>query len=324
MIQRVFIFIILLCTANYFYAQTNSYKTEDIDINDLIQGTFYTPTKVSRKKTDALVILIAGSGPTDRNGNQPTMNLASNSLKFLAQGLVKKGISVFSYDKRLFALMKSKDFKESDLLFEHFIDDAVSVIRYFQKQNKDNNLQRKIIVAGHSEGSLIGMIASHKTNADAFISLSGAGSSVDTLLLEQIGQSMPSLLEETKAILTELKNGNTTEVTNPFLQSVFKTSVQPYIISWLKYNPQQEFSKLRCPVMIVGGTADFQVKISEAERLKQVQPKAMYLEVKNMNHVLKKVKNFQDNQNSYRNPNLPIASELIKKIVTFIDISFKD
>lgn len=290
-------------------AQEKSFTTEEVSVNELLDGTLFTPN--TSEKTN-LVILIAGSGPTNRSGNQTMMK--NNSLKFLAEGLAENGISVYSYDKRMFALMKSGDIDESKLLFEHFIDDAVAVAEFFKKQKKYN----KIIFAGHSEGSLIGMVASEKAKTDGFVSIAGAGSPIDEVLEFQINQNAPFLLEATKSVLEELKKGNTVEIKNPALLSLFRPSVQPYMISWLKYNPQTEIKKLKTPVMIINGTSDLQVLVSEAELLQKAKPEATYLIIENMNHVLKEVQDLEENQKSYTDPDLPVVPELINGISSFV------
>jgi len=286
------------------------FYTQDVRINSLIDGTLYTPEDDNKNN---LVILIAGSGPTDRNGNNSTMK--NNSLKFLAQGLAQNGISVYSYDKRLFEIAKTPDFKEEDLTFQDFITDAFDVVNHFKKEKT----YKKIIIAGHSEGSLIGMVASKEANTDGFISLAGAGTPIDEVLEFQINQNAPQFLEETKNILAALKKGDTVTEMSPSLASLFRPSVQPYMISWIKYNPQQEIKKLKkIPVMIINGTADLQVQVSEAEALKQAKPDTEYLIIQDMNHVLKIVKNMAENQNSYANPDLPVSPELISEISKFV------
>lgn len=291
-------------------SQDQIFYTQDVRINTLIDGTLYTPEDDNNNN---LVILIAGSGPTDRNGNNSAMK--NNSLKFLAQGLAQNGISVYSYDKRIFEITKKPDFKEEDLSFQDFITDAIDVVNYFKKEKK----YKKIIVAGHSEGSLIGMIASKEANTDGFISLAGAGSPIDEVLEFQIGQNSPQFLEETKTILAELRKGNTVTEMSPSLASLFRPSVQPYMISWIKYNPQQEIKKLKkIPVMIINGSADLQVQVSEAEALKQAKPDAKYLIIQDMNHVFKTVKDMAENQNSYVNPDLPVSEELISEMTKFV------
>lgn len=305
--KKLFTLLVLLSIGAT--AQEKSFSTSEVSVNELLEGTLYTPD--SKKKTN-LVILIAGSGPTDRDGNQAMME--NNSLKFLAEGLTENGISVYSYDKRMFALMKSGEIDESKLLFEHFIDDAVAVAEFFKKQKKYN----KIIFAGHSEGSLIGMVASEKAKTDGFVSIAGAGNPIDKVLEFQINQSAPYLVDDTKAVLEELKKGNTVEIKNIALFSLFRPSVQPYMISWLKYNPQTEIQKLKIPVMIINGTSDLQVLVSEAELLQKAKPEATYLIIENMNHVLKEVQDMTQNQKSYTDPDLPVVPELINKISSFV------
>jgi len=304
--RKISLFLIVFA---FSVSAQQKFTTEEVQVSDLLKGTLYTP---ENSKKPNLVILIAGSGPTDRNGNQPMVQ--NNSLKFLAEGLVKNGVSVYSYDKRFFAMMDDENFDESSLDFNDFIDDAVEVISFFKKNKK----YKKIVVAGHSEGSLVGMVATQKAKADGFVSISGAGNPIDVVIEFQVGENAPFLLEQTKSILNELKKGNKVKVENPMLLSIFRESVQPFMISWLRYNPQNEIQKLNIPIMITNGTSDLQVLVSEAEVLQKAKPKATYLIVENMNHVLKKVADLSENQKSYTDPKLPVASELIDGISDFV------
>jgi pimeloyl-ACP methyl ester carboxylesterase len=289
---------------------TKSFNKEEIAINPLINGSLYSPLK-QNKKTN-LVLLIAGSGPTDRDGNQK--GLTNNSLKYLSEELVKNDIAVFSYDKRIFTQMKSGTINEATLTFDDFINDATSVLLFFKNQKKYN----KIIIAGHSEGSLIGMIAA-KDKADGFISLAGAGRTIDAVLVEQIAKQAPFLKEETQKNLDILKSGKTFELKNPMLASIFRESIQPYMISWIKYNPQIEIAKLQIPILIINGTKDIQVSVQEAELLKKAKPEAEFALIENMNHVFKEIKGDDaENMKSYTNPDLPIAGKLTSTITTFV------
>ena len=296
------------------YCQTEtsvkSFNKEEIAVNLLINGSLYLPLK-QNKKTN-LVILIAGSGPTDRDGNQK--GLSNNSLRYLSEELAKNDIAVFSYDKRIIAQMKAGTVNEVTLTFDDFISDATSVWSFFKNQKKYN----KIIIAGHSEGSLIGMIAA-KDKADAFISLGGAGRTIDAVLIEQIAKQAPFLKEEVQKNLDILKSGKTFELKNPMLASLFRESIQPYMISWIKYNPQIEITKLQIPVLIVNGTKDLQVTVPEAELLKKAKPGAGLVLIENMNHIFKEIKgDDSENMKSYSSPDVPITSKLTNTIITFV------
>lgn len=309
--MKKLLYILILIASSAAFSQNNPlFKTENIAINSLLNGTLYTPLK--QNNATKLVILIAGSGPTNRDGNQ--IGLTNNSLKLLAESLVNNGIAVYSYDKRIFAQMASGKLDEASLTFDNFIDDAKAVILYFKNQKKYHS----ITVAGHSEGALIGMVAANG-NADAYISIAGAGRPIDEVLLEQIEKQAPFLKEEVEKNLATLKNGNTFELKNQMLASLFRASVQPYMISWIKYNPQNEIKKLQIPSLLMNGDKDIQVSVQDAQLLQQAQPNAQLHIIPNMNHIFKVIKgDDMENKASYTNPELPICVELTSIITTFI------
>ncbi|MEN9876317.1 MAG: hypothetical protein RLZZ529_1314 [Bacteroidota bacterium] len=309
--MKKLLYILILIASSAAFSQNNPlFKTENIAINSLINGTLYTPLK--QNNATKLVILIAGSGPTNRDGNQ--IGLTNNSLKLLAESLVNNGIAVYSYDKRIFAQMASGKLDEASLTFDNFIDDAKAVILYFKNQKKYHS----ITVAGHSEGALIGMVAANG-NADAYISIAGAGRPIDEVLLEQIEKQAPFLKEEVEKSLATLKSGNTFELKNQMLASLFRSSVQPYMISWIKYNPQNEIKKLQIPSLLINGDKDIQVSVQDAQLLQQAQPNAQLHIIPNMNHIFKVIKGDDtENKASYTNPELPICVELTSIITTFI------
>ena len=302
------LFIVL--SAPVFSQATTAFTKENIAVNSLLNGSLYTPIKAPKKAN--LVILIAGSGPTNRDGNQ--IGLTNNSLKLLAEALASNGIAVYSYDKRIFAQMASGKLDESSLTFDDFIEDAIDVIDYFKNQKKYHS----ITIAGHSEGALIGLVAANG-NANAYISIAGAGRPIDEVLLEQIGKQAPFLKEEVEKNLATLKIGNTFELKNQMLASLFRASVQPYMISWIKYHPQNELKKLQIPTLLINGNKDIQVSVQDAQLLQQAKPDAQLRIIPNMNHVFKEIKGDDvENKASYTNPELPICNELTSIITTFI------
>lgn len=312
--MKKLLFLLMAFFSILSYSQTEtvvqSFNKEEIAVNPLINGSLYSPLK--QNNITNLVILIAGSGPTDRDGNQK--GLTNNSLKYVSEALARNDIAVFSYDKRIIAQMKSKTVNEATLTFNDFITDATSVLLFFKNKKKYN----KIIIAGHSEGSLIGMIAANE-KADAFISLAGAGRTIDAVLVDQITKQAPFLKEETQKNLDILKSGKTFELKNPMLASIFRESIQSYMISWIQHNPQIEIAKLQMPVLIVNGTKDLQVAVSEAELLKKAKPGAEIVLIENMNHIFKVINGDDaENMKSYSNPDIPIATKLTSTITTFV------
>ena len=308
--KKIILLAVVLFSAFSFGQQTVGFSKTTIEINSLLNGTLYSPSKQTKKTN--LVILIAGSGPTDRDGNQK--GLTNNSLKLLAEALANNGIAVYSYDKRIFAQMATGKLDEASLSFDNFIDDAKAVLLHFKNQKKYHS----ITIAGHSEGALIGMVAANG-NADAYISIAGAGRPIDEVLLEQIGKQAPFLKEEVEKNLATLKSGNTFELKNQMLASLFRASVQPYMISWIKYHPQNELKKLQIPSLLINGDKDIQVSVQDAQLLQQAKPDAQLQIIPNMNHIFKIIQGDDaENKASYTNPELPISTELTSIITTFI------
>ncbi len=301
-----YLLLILFLPIIILNAQTKS----DIEINSLIKGTLFTPDV---NESQSLVILIAGSGPTNRSGN--SVGNHNNSLLYLAEDLQKSGIAAFSFDKRVVAQLIAGKNAESDLIFSHQVDDVCDIIAYFKSGKK----YKKIIIAGHSEGSLIGMIAAHN-NADGYISIAGAGRTIDRILIEQIVNQMPSLKTELELSFTQLKEGKEITSKNPVIASLFRQDILPYLKSWVDLNPQQEIKKLKIPVLILTGTKDLQIKEPDANLLKLAKPDAQLIIIPNMNHIFKEILNDDaENIASYNNPKIPIMPELTSSIVEFIN-----
>ncbi len=262
----------------------------------------------------ALAIFISGSGPTDRDGNQPGMK--NNSLRMLAEQLARQGIASLRYDKRMIGQSKVS-MTESEIRFDHYIDD---VCQWVEMMRKDVRFS-KVYIVGHSEGSLLGMIAAQRTHTDGFISLAGVGYPADQIILEQTRELPAPIYSEVKSTLDSLKTGKTVANTNPGLAALFRPSVQPYLISWIKYNPSLEISKLHIPVLIVQGTTDIQVGVDNARRLKEYCPGAELFIVEDMNHLLKTAEaDRTKNIATYFNPDLPLAPGVAAYIAGFIQM----
>ncbi|MCC8174537.1 MAG: alpha/beta hydrolase, partial [Odoribacter sp.] len=119
---------------------------------------------------------------------------------------------------------------------------------------------------------------------------------------------------------TKLEKGRTVNNVSPFLQNLFRPSVQPYLISWMKYDPVSEVSKLNIPILVIQGNMDIQLIMRDAELLASSNIRATRKIIKNMNHVLKEIdtKDKSQQQLIYLNPDLPIKQELVNIIVDFI------
>ena len=281
--------------------------------NGELYGTFIAPDGL---ESFLIVLMISGSGPTDRDGNTQGLPGRNNSLKYLAEALGRHGIASIRYDKRGIGKSAFSAIKEKDLKFENYIDDAKAWVSWLKKQNK----YTKLFILGHSEGSLIGMVAAQQSDIDGFISIAGTGKPASDIIIEQTkNQFTPDLVKETERIINELKNGKFVKTLPPVLNPLFRESVQPYLISWFNYDPAKEIAKLNCPILIVQGTTDIQVSIEDAKILKDANKHSKVCLIKGMNHVLKEVsKNMQKQLASYSDPSLPVSDSLITEITSFI------
>lgn len=158
-----------------------------------------------------------------------------------------------------------------------------------------------------------------KDRADGFISLAGAGQTIDGVIIDQVGTMDPSLVEPTKKAFTQMKEGQTVLDYPQALTSIFRADLQPFIRNWMQYDPQSLLKELEVPTLIVNGTKDLQVSVDEAKRLKSASQSAELVLIENMNHVLFIIEGGQlENSKSYNEAFRNISEELVTSITTFI------
>jgi len=274
-----------------------------------IEGTLLVPSK----ENAPLVLIIAGSGPTDRDGNSGS--LKNNSLKMLAQGLYDNNIASLRFDKRGIVKSAKAMTSEEDLRFEHYIQD----VQQWHSLLKDDSRFSSFIILGHSEGSLIGMIASQTVIPDKFISLAGPGVSMQATIRRQLADQPPYILSMSLPIIEQLEKGKTVDSVPPLINMLFRPSVQPYLISCFKYDPAVEISKVKCPVLIIQGTTDIQIQVEDAKKLAGSNSNSELVIIEGMNHILKEADaNRFLNLRTYGDPNLELKQGLIKNITKFI------
>ncbi len=280
--------------------------------NGSIKGTIQTPDS---KKPVPIVLIIAGSGPTDRNGNQAKM-VNSNAYKLIADSLLNAGIASLCYDKRGVAASAAALKDESKLKFEDMVNDAVGIVRMLKNDNRFSS----IYILGHSEGSLIGMLAAAKEPVAGYISVAGIAERADKIIVRQIAAQSEELSLKAAFMLDSLQNGHELKNVDESLAPLFRPSVQPYISSWIKYDPQDEIKKLAIPVLILQGTTDIQVAAEEADKLKAAYPQATLKVIQGMNHALKNAPaDRTKNLATYTDPKLPLSSGFMPSLISFVN-----
>lgn len=276
----------------------------------IIEGTLLVPDSEDKIP---VALMIAGSGPTDRDGNQPAM--MNDSLKMLTTDLLKSEVATLRYDKRGVGKSIDAGSNEANLRFEHYISDAEAWIDWLDRDTRFSS----VFVIGHSEGSLVGSVAAQGKNVDGFISIAGPGRAMDKLLKDQLKFQPPEIWGRSLPIIDKLAQGETVRDIAPVFYPLFRPSVQPYLISCMRYNPCREIAKLTIPVLIVQGTTDIQVGEADARLLAESNSKAELKMIAGMNHILKEAdSNRMKNIQTYNQTELPIKADVVEAIVGFV------
>lgn len=282
-------------------------------VTGVLHGTLLTPTD---GHSVPVVLIHAGSGPTDRDGNTPLLPGKNNSLRLLAEGLAARGIATLRIDKRGIGESARAAPSEAELRIETYVEDAagwISVLR------RDRRFVR-VVVLGHSEGALITALAAARAGPDAYISLAGPARRASVILRSQLEPKLSGVLaQENERILSSLERGELVDSVPAPLQPIYRRSVQPYLISWFRYEPASVIRELRMPILIAQGATDLQVDPADAVTLHTARPDATYLPIAGMNHVLKLVDGALPQQlGSYGDSTLAVAPALLDGVAAFV------
>lgn len=274
----------------------------------------------SGTKSDVAALLIAGSGPTDRNGNSRAAAMSVNTYYLIARQLEADGIASLRYDKR--GIGNSPDTTpEEELRFGDYIDDAAAWVAWLHGEGFS-----RVVLIGHSEGALIALqVAADDPSVAGVITLAGAGYPLDELLQLQLANQLvgydPGLLLRANALIASLRAGERVAQVPPALEGLFRPSVQPFMISSMQYDPRRIIRQVEAPVLIVSGDNDLQVIPANADALAAARPSARKVIVTGMTHVLK-TSDARDLQGQlrtvYTKGNLPLSPELGPLLRSFI------
>ncbi len=264
-----------------------------------------------------LVILLAGSGPMDRNGNGG--GVMPNTLRLLAEELAQRGVATLAYDRRGIGASAAAQPTELDYRFSMLVDDAGAWVRHV----RDAGSFGAVVLAGHSEGSLVAILAAQASPADAVITLAGPGRPHWQVLRDQLRRNITpaqeSVMVHAEAVLAHLARGEVPDSVAPELYPLFRPAVLPYLASFYPLSPAEELKRLHVPVLVVQGTTDLQVEDPEAEMLAGATPGVRVLHVPGMNHVLKTASGGRIQQYAtYTNPRMPLVPMLVDSVAAFV------
>jgi alpha/beta superfamily hydrolase len=231
-----------------------------------IEGTLTIPMPQDRKYP--AVLIIPGTGKSDRDGNGFKINL--NLYKDLAETITKLGFITLRYDKS--GTHKSKGrFVETG--FWDLVDDAESAVRFLQSRPEVDH--ERIIILGHSEGSMIAPAVNTRTPAAGLVLLSGVAESAKIAFPRQFQQAlkeireMPGVKGTLLRLLVKLQNAEkrywkfVTKILESKTPSIKIYGILPFNAKWFReqfaYDVMNELPKVNCPTLAITGSNDIQV-----------------------------------------------------------------
>lgn len=261
------------------------------------------------------VLIIAGSGPTDRDGNNKG-GLHSDTYRKLAEDLASKGISSLRYDKRGVGASASARIQQSDLRIRIYADDAARMAAELRKRMQ----ARCVWLIGHSEGALLAELAAQKPDGICgLVLISGAGRKAGDVLQEQLAAMTEPDRDLAQAALAELAAGRLVPHPPSKPPGLFYPDIQPYLIDWMLLNPATLLASIRLPVLVLQGENDIQVSVEDARRLAVARPGAKLVVLPGVNHMLKSSSPDRiANLASYADPTLPLAPGVVDAIADFV------
>ncbi len=272
------------------------------------------------KSKGPAVLIIPGSGPTDRDGNNP-LGIKGAPYKLLATGLAAKGITTVRIDKRGMFGSRRAAADPNAVTIEDYAADVHNWIKVIRGETGASC----VWVAGHSEGGLVALASSRSPDGICgLILLAAPGRPVGEVLREQAKANLANtpLLNQALMGISTLEKGRHVDARamHPALLELFRPEIQGFLISMLALDPGRLAGEFHKPVLIMQGARDIQVSVLDAQRLKQAAPRAKLVLLPDTNHILKNVNSSDRAANlvSYAKPNLPLAPGVVDGVAEFI------
>lgn len=268
------------------------------------------------------VVIIPGSGPTDRDGNSRTFGLESDAYRLLAEGLAGHGIASLRIDKRGFYGSANAIADPNDVTIAGYAEDARQWVEYA------TGLAPCVWIAGHSEGGLVALVAAEAAPEElcGLILMATSGRPTGQLLIEQL-RSNPAnapLMPEIESIVADLEHGRRRDVAamTPVLQPLFSAGLQHYMTDLFSHDPGFIARNWRGPVLIIQGDEDIQVRPHDADLLEAAMPQAERVDLSGGTHMLKAGVAGQPFA-TYTDPSRPLHGDVIPAVVDFLSRTTK-
>jgi uncharacterized protein len=304
---RTFIWALALLLGLFGMTATASAEETKIRVG-FIDAVLTVPPDVERPP---VVLLIAGSGSTDHDGNGPQVKPAT--LKKLSEQLVARKIATLRYDKRGAGGWKPEYGRPEDFRFPQFVDDATALLNYLRGSRKFS----RVVLAGHSEGGLVAILTARRVPVDRLVLLVTAARRQGDLVKAQLEKKLPP--EKLEPIVKAIDAIMAGQIVDPPPQGLaIAPSMQPGIASAFTEDPIPPLKLIDQPILIIGGGRDLQMARLDFAALSAAAPAAKTLWIPGMNHVLVDVTDDADNLAAYNQPERALDAELIDTVAAFV------
>ena len=266
-----------------------------------------------------VVLMLPGSGPTDRDGNNP-MGVKAASTRLLAEALAADGVSSLRIDKRgLFGSVGAVADPNAVTVADYVADTRAWIAVARAKTGAPC-----VWLLGHSEGGVIALAAAREEGVCGLVLVATPGRPLGEVMREQFRANPANapILADAETAIDTLEAGERVDVSamHPGIRSLFDPAVQGFLIGLFALDPAKLIADAPGPVLIVQGGRDIQVSVADAERLKAAAPAAELALFPDANHVLKDVASDDSAANlaAYADPDRPLAAGLAERIAAFV------
>ena len=309
---------------------------------DTFYGTLVIP-KNTKGKVPA-VLLLSGSGPTDRDGNSALLSGKIDSMKNFARILADSGVASLRYDKYGTGKtgLGSYANKLASMTFDAYVDLALAAYQYLGSRPEID--PARLAILGHSEGGLIAMVAADRMKDTippvALLLAAPPCKPYMTTIREQISeqyanavkagaftqqQADDGMAELDRIIAEVIKDGTAPENVSPQFAMIFIPDNVRFLQNANQYDPPKIAANLpsKIQVLVLCGKKDQQVPCDNVRRLvdgfKQGgNTGVQFAELTDVNHVFKEVEGVPDPGTDYADPAKPFSREAKRIISEFV------